>query len=199
MLSLFPSENLLPFDGEALFYADFLGNEYFELLKSEINWKQEGMKMYGKEVLFPRLTAWYAEGGKTYKYSGLINIPEEFTPSLLKIKEALELEIGKKFNSALLNYYRNGQDSMGWHADDEPDLGREPVIGSVSLGARRRFDFRKKSDHRSKFSVVLDSGDVIIMRGITQNLWEHQIPKQPKVHEARINLTFRYIRNLYSN
>ena len=86
MLSLFLSENLLPFDGEVLFYADFIGNEYFELLKSEINWKQEGMKMYGKEVPFPRLTAWYAEEGKTYKYSGLVNIPQKFTPNLLKIK-----------------------------------------------------------------------------------------------------------------
>jgi alkylated DNA repair dioxygenase AlkB len=192
MLSLFPSENLLPFDGEALFYADFLGNEYFELLKSEINWKQEGMKMYGKEVLFPRLTAWYAEGGKTYKYSGLINIPEEFTPSLLKIKEALELEIGKKFNSALLNYYRNGQDSMGWHADDEPELSKNPVIASISLGAERKFQFKHKTVPKSLINISLSPGSLLMMQGATQHHWLHQVPKVKDARE-RINITFRWI------
>jgi alkylated DNA repair dioxygenase AlkB len=192
MLSLFPSENLLPFDGEALFYADFLGNEYFELLKSEINWKQEGMKMYGKEVLFPRLTAWYAEGGKTYKYSGLINIPEEFTPSLLKIKEALELEIGKKFNSALLNYYRNGQDSMGWHADDEPELSKNPVIASISLGAERKFQFKHKTVPKSLINISLSPGSLLMMQGATQHHWLHQVPKVKDARE-RINITFRFI------
>jgi alkylated DNA repair dioxygenase AlkB len=192
MLSLFPSENLLPFDGEVLFYADFLGNEYFELLKSEINWKQEGMKMYGKEVLFPRLTAWYAEGGKTYKYSGLINIPEEFTPSLLKIKEALELEIGKKFNSALLNYYRNGQDSMGWHADDEPELSKNPVIASISLGAERKFQFKHKTVPKSLINISLSPGSLLMMQGATQHHWLHQVPKVKDARE-RINITFRWI------
>ena len=193
MLSLFPSENLLPFDGEVLFYADFLGNEYFELLKSEINWKQEGMKMYGKEVLFPRLTAWYAEDGKTYKYSGLVNIPQEFTPNLLKIKEMVELKTGKKFNSALLNYYRNGQDSMGWHSDDEPELGKNPVIASVSLGAARKFQFKHKTMPKSLININLSPGSLLIMQGATQHHWLHQVPKVKDALE-RINITFRWIK-----
>lgn len=193
MLSLFPSENLLPFDGEVLFYADFLGNEYFELLKSEINWKQEGMKMYGKEVLFPRLTAWYAEDGKTYKYSGLVNIPQEFTPNLLKIKEMVELKTGKKFNSALLNYYRNGQDSMGWHSDDEPELGKNPVIASVSLGAARKFQFKHKTMPKSLININLSPGSLLIMQGATQHHWLHQVPKIKDAGE-RINITFRWIK-----
>ena len=193
MLSLFPSENLLPFDGDVLFYADFLGNEYFELLKSEINWKQEGMKMYGKEVLFPRLTAWYAEDGKTYKYSGLVNIPQEFTPNLLKIKEMVELKTGKKFNSALLNYYRNGQDSMGWHSDDEPELGKNPVIASVSLGAARKFQFKHKTMPKSLININLSPGSLLIMQGATQHHWLHQVPKVKEAGE-RINITFRWIK-----
>ena len=192
MLSLFLSENLLPFDGEVLFYADFIGNEYFELLKSEINWKQEGMKMYGKEVPFPRLTAWYAEEGKTYKYSGLVNIPQKFTPNLLKIKEMVELKTGKKFNSALLNYYRNGKDSMGWHADDEPELGKNPVIASVSLGAERKFQFKHKTIPKSLINITLSPGSLLIMQGATQHHWLHQVPKVKDAGE-RINITFRRI------
>lgn len=192
MLSLFPSENLLPFDGEVLFYADFLGSEYFELLKTEINWKQEGMKIYGKEVLFPRLTAWYAEEGKTYKYSGLVNIPQEFTTNLLKIKKMVELKTGKKFNSALLNYYRNGQDSMGWHSDDEPELGKNPVIASVSLGAERKFQFKHKGMPKSLININLSPGSLLIMQGATQHHWLHQVPKVKDAGE-RINITFRWV------
>jgi alkylated DNA repair dioxygenase AlkB len=192
MLSLFPSENLLPFDGEVLFYANFLGNEYFELLKSEINWKQEGMKMYGKEVLFPRLTAWYAEEGKTYKYSGLVNIPQEFTLNLMKIKEKVELKTGKKFNSGLLNYYRNGQDSMGWHSDDETELGKNPVIASVSLGAERKFQFKHKTIPKSLINITLSPGSLLIMQGATQHHWLHQVPKVKDAGE-RINITFRWV------
>jgi alkylated DNA repair dioxygenase AlkB len=173
--------------------------EMFAQLREEIEWQQETIKMFGNEIDIPRLTAWHGDPDRSYTYSGIALKPLAWTPLLNDLRREVERLAASEFNSVLLNLYRNGVDSVSWHADDEPDLGREPVIGSVSLGARRRFDFRKKSDHRSKFSVVLDSGDVIIMRGITQNLWEHQIPKQPKVHEARINLTFRYIRNLYSN
>ncbi|MCP9769166.1 alpha-ketoglutarate-dependent dioxygenase AlkB [Lacihabitans sp. LS3-19] len=193
MLSLFPSENLLPFDGEVLFYADFIGNEYFELLKSEINWKQEGMKMYGKEVLFPRLTAWYAEEGKTYKYSGLVNIPQKFTPNLLKIKEMVELKTAKKFNSALLNYYRNGQDSMGWHADDETELGKDPVIASISLGAERKFQFKHKTIPKTLINMNLSPGSLLMMQSTTQHHWLHQVPKIKEAGE-RINITFRWIK-----
>jgi len=165
----------------------------FAQLRDEVEWKQETIKMFGNEINIPRLTAWYGDPERSYTYSGIALKPLAWTPLLSELREEIERIAECEFNSVLLNLYRNGNDGVSWHADDEPDLGREPVIGSVSLGASRRFDFRKKSDHKSKYSVVLNSGDVVVMRGITQNLWEHQIPKQPKIHERRINLTFRFI------
>ena len=172
--------------------------ELFAQLRDEVEWKQETIKMFGNEIAIPRLTAWYGDPDRSYTYSGIALKPLAWTPLLNDLRGKVQRLAGSEFNSVLLNLYRNGDDGVSWHADDEPDLGREPVIGSISLGASRRFDFRKKSDHKSKYSLVLNSGDVITMRGITQNLWEHQIPKQPKVHEPRINLTFRCIQNLQS-
>ena len=169
--------------------------ELFVQLCDEVGWKQETIKMFGNEIDIPRLTAWYGDPDRSYTYSGIALKPMAWTPILNGLRREVERLATSQFNSVLLNLYRNGDDGVSWHADDEPDLGHEPVIGSVSLGASRRFDFRKKSDHKTKFSVVLNSGDVIVMRGITQNLWEHQIPKQPKIHEPRINLTFRFIKN----
>ncbi len=189
---LFPDQNLLPFDGEVLYFPNFISNDFFEKLKDEINWKQEGMKIFGKEVAFPRLTAWYAENGKTYTYSGLKNIPEEFTESLLSIKEKVESEAGVHFNSALLNYYRHGNDSMGWHTDNEPELGENPVIASISLGSSRKFQFKHKSTLKSTQNIILEPGSLLLMQGSTQHHWQHQVPKV-KEAEGRINITFRRI------
>jgi alkylated DNA repair dioxygenase AlkB len=196
MLNLFDCPNLLPFDGEVFLYENIFPKElshfYFEQLKSEINWKQEAMKIYGKEVLFPRLTAWYAEDGKTYKYSGLLNLPEEFDKNLKEIKTKVEDKCEFIFNSALLNYYRSGNDSMGWHADNEPELGKNPVIASVSIGGGRKMQFKHRKVANSTINIYLPPNSLLLMQGATQHHWLHQIPKT-KASNERINITFRFI------
>jgi len=193
-LSLFgASKNLLPFDGEVLFYPNFFKQDVFEQLVNETPWKQDKMKIYGKEVNFPRLTAWYGESDEVYVYSGVVNVPVRFSPLLLDIKQAAERQSGHRFNTALLNYYRDGNDSMGWHSDDETELGGNPVIASVSFGASRVFQFKHKRDKNAKVSISLNNGDLLIMRGQTQHHWLHQVPKTSKMQGARINITFRFI------
>jgi alkylated DNA repair dioxygenase AlkB len=168
-------------------------DDAFRRLLTEVDWKQEHIKMFGKEIDIPRLTAWYGDPERSYTYSGIALTPLEWTPLLNELRAAVEKIAGHEFNSVLLNLYRDANDSVSWHADDEPDLGREPVIGSLSLGASRRFDLRKKTDHSERFKSVLNSGDLVVMRGTSQQLWDHQVPKEPKVSEQRINLTFRQI------
>jgi alkylated DNA repair dioxygenase AlkB len=169
--------------------------DYFTGLMAEVEWKQESVKMFGKVIDVPRLTAWYGDPDRSYTYSGIALTPTAWSPLLSELRALVERLAGCEFNSVLLNLYRSGSDSVSWHADDEPDLGREPIIGSLSLGAARSFSFRKKTDHADKHSFVLNSGDVVVMRGITQQIWDHQIPKEPKVLGPRINLTFRQILN----
>lgn len=169
-------------------------DRYFKYLLSAIKWKQENIVLFGKRMQQPRLTAWHADYGKNYKYSGLQWQPEPWNSLLLEIKDKVELVSGVKFNSVLLNLYRNGNDSMGWHSDDEPELGRNPAIASLSLGGTRNFQLK----HRIRTSVPnqtvpLAHGNLLIMKGPTQHCWKHQIPKTKKVVEPRINLTFRNI------
>jgi len=193
-LNLFgASKNLLPFDGEVLLYPHFFKRDVFEQLVNETPWKQDKMKIYGKEVNFPRLTAWYGESDEVYVYSGVVNVPVGFSPLLLDIKQATEQQSGHTFNTALLNYYRDGNDSMGWHSDDETELGGNPVIASVSFGASRVFQFKHKRDKNAKVSIALNNGDLLIMQGQTQRHWLHQVPKTSRTQGARINITFRFI------
>lgn len=166
----------------------------FRRLLEEVAWTQERITMFGRVMDIPRLTAWYGDPGRTYTYSGIALTPQAWIPLLEEVRARVERLAGCRFNSVLLNQYRNGNDSVSWHADDEPDLGRTPTIGSLSLGASRRFEFRRRTDHGERFRVTLDAGDVVVMRGTSQQLWEHQIPKEAKVTESRINLTFRRIR-----
>ncbi|UOE48100.1 alpha-ketoglutarate-dependent dioxygenase AlkB [Mucilaginibacter sp. SMC90] len=187
------SKNLLPFDGEVLLYPHFFKEDVFEQLVNETLWKQDKMKIYGKEVNFPRLTAWYGESDKVYVYSGVVNVPVKFSPLLGVIKQAAEQQSGHRFNTALLNYYRDGNDSMGWHSDDESELGGNPVIASVSFGASRVFQFKHKRQKDAKVSVELHNGDLLIMQGKTQHHWLHQVPKTAKRPGPRINITFRWI------
>lgn len=119
--------------------------------------------------------------------------PEEFTAELLAIKEKADAHCGTEFTTCLLNLYRNGQDSMGWHADDEPELGRDPVIASVSLGEERLFKLKHKQDKNQKFDITPAHGSLLVMRGRTQHFWKHQVPKTKKEKGQRINLTFRRI------
>lgn len=167
--------------------------DLMQKLKATIMWKQETIQMYGKLLNTPRLTAWYGENSKTYAFSGKKYNPHPWTPELLFIKQRVEQAAGVAFNSVLLNDYRNGNDSVAWHADDEPELGINPVIASVSFGQARRFDVRHKQDHKQKYSVGLKNGSLLIMKGDLQHHWEHQVPKSIKALNERINLTFRVI------
>ncbi len=164
-----------------------------QALKTTIQWKQETIQMYGKLLNTPRLTGWYGDNNKTYAYSGKKYDPYQWTPELLFIKQRVDEATGITFNSVLLNDYRNGNDSVAWHADDEPELGLNPVIASVSFGQVRRFDLRHKQDHKLKYSVELENGSLLIMKGDLQHNWEHQVPKSSKAFRERINLTFRVI------
>jgi alkylated DNA repair dioxygenase AlkB len=156
-----------------------------------VQWKQEPILIFGKPVMQPRLTAWYGEPDKSYRYSGITMHPQPWTPTLLAIKEKVEEVAGLPFTSALLNLYRDGMDSMGWHRDNEKELGENPVIGSVSLGAVRTFQFRHAADKALKSSIQLNHGSFLLMQGETQHHWHHRIPKQPRISAPRINLTFR--------
>ncbi|MEO7766884.1 MAG: alpha-ketoglutarate-dependent dioxygenase AlkB, partial [Ferruginibacter sp.] len=141
----------------------------------------------------PRLTAWLGDTTRAYSYSGITMQPQNWTKSLLEIKARIELEAGVCFTNALLNYYRDGKDSMGWHRDNEQQLGANPVIGSVSFGAARAFQFRNYKDKHIVRSISLTHGSFLLMKSETQHYWEHSLPKSKKTMEKRINLTFRII------
>lgn len=189
--------NLLPSEGEVIFYPQFFStqesDDYFTVLEQSIEWKQEPIKIFGRTLMQPRLTALYGDPDKAYSYSGIRMQPLEWTNALLKIKEKIETKSGVVFTTALLNYYRDGKDSMGWHRDNEKNLGINPVIGSVSFGSTRTFQFRKYSDKNVIRSVELTHGSFLLMKGATQHFWEHQLPKTNKQAKARINITFRVI------
>lgn len=189
--------NLLPFKGEALLYAQFFSKEesdlYFEQLKNTIHWKQEPIKIFGREVMQPRLTAWYGDAGKAYTYSGITMHPLPWIPALETIRQKIKNIASVSFNSALLNLYRDGKDSMGWHRDNEKELGINPVIGSVSFGATRIFKLRNHQDKSLIKSIPLTHGSLLLMKGETQHYWEHHIPKTNEPAGGRINITFRVI------
>jgi alkylated DNA repair dioxygenase AlkB len=192
-----PSGEPMP-DGEVIIYRHcFKQSESDQLLQNlvnSLNWRQEKIKFFGKEINEPRLTAWYGDEGKFYKYSGIKMNPNPWTPDLITIKEKIETVLKLKFNSVLVNLYRQGKDSMGWHSDDEPELGDNPTIASVSFGATRRFQLRHKYNKTLSLEVALTHGSLLLMRGKTQHFWKHQIPKTSKVLTPRINLTFRVIK-----
>ncbi len=176
------------------FFDEATSNQLLETLKTNINWQQEYIQVYGKPQPIPRLTAWHGDEGTTYCYSGIKMTPEPWTDTLLQIKQAIETVAQVNFNSVLLNYYRDGNHGVGWHSDNEPELGKNPVIGSVSLGGTRRFSFKSKDKiNPQKQDIELQHGDFLLMQGETQQYWYHQIPKTKKPVLPRINLTFRVI------
>lgn len=184
-------------DGEVVFYKSFFSihesDRLFEELYSGTQWQQDTIQIFGKCIPLPRLTAWYGDEGKSYTYSGIEQHPEPWTPTLFFIKTRIEKIAKVKFNSVLLNLYRNGRDSVAWHSDDEPELGQNPIIGSVSFGATRRFSFRHKQIKERKVEIDLPHGSFLLMQGETQHHWRHQIAKTTKDVSPRINLTFRII------
>jgi alkylated DNA repair dioxygenase AlkB len=160
----------------------------FETLLRETDWKQE----VGRGRPFPRLTAWYADAGLVYRYSGVTHLATGWTPTLLDIKRRIEETSAARFNSVLLNRYRGGKDSIGMHADDEPELGTNPVVASVSLGAVRSFVLRHRKG-REKITLPLAHGSLLVMAGTCQHHWLHGVPKTEAEVGERINLTFRRI------
>lgn len=174
------------------FFSQQESNWYFEKLLKETPWQQDDIKVFGKTHPQPRLTALYGTNGKSYSYSHITMHPHLFTPELLEIKQAVEMVTQTQFTTCLLNLYRNGKDSNGWHADNEKELGINPVIASVSFGDTRKF----KLKHRTKDikqDIELTHGSLLIMAGETQHHWLHAIPKTAKQKTERINLTFRVI------
>ena len=193
--SLFPiSGELLPGDGSAVLFPDFLcesdADNYFSGLHNNTPWEQNFIRLFGKDVSEPRLSAWHAEANLPYTYSGVPRTPHPWKEPLSTLRTACEAHTGQSFNGALLNLYRTGLDAMGWHSDDEAVNGPNPVIASISLGAERRFDFRHKQS-REMISVVLPHGSLLVMSGACQTFWLHRIAKTTRQTEPRINVTFR--------
>ena len=178
------------------FDAEFAGNLLSELAE-EIPWVQNKIKFYGKESLVPRLESWHGDEGMSYTYSGIKMDAKPWTKNLLMIKESIEPIAKTTFNSVLINYYRDGKDRVAWHSDDEKELGKNPVIASVSLGAERKFKLRHKKykENQLQYEVFLQSGSLLLMSGSTQHHWLHEIPRTAKPIGPRINLTFRVIKN----
>jgi len=191
----FSAKNLLPFQGETFLYPEFFtkakSDFYLDRLEETLAWKQEPIKLFGKEVMQPRLTALYGDEGQVYGYSGIEMTPFPWSSELLEIKESVERFTEEKFNVVLCNFYRYGQDSMGWHRDNEPILGKNPTIASVSFGAERVFQVRHYPTKSTKIDIPLSHGSLLVMKGESQHFWEHQIPKTKKEIGPRINLTFR--------
>jgi alkylated DNA repair dioxygenase AlkB len=199
-MSLFAvnGHELLPTDGSAKLYEWVLGDldptlVMQELLES-VPWASQTITMFGKQYVEPRRTAWFGDDGASYTYSGITMTPHTWTPVLHSLRKICEERSNSSFNSVLLNLYRDGKDKMGWHADNEPELGTEPVIASLSLGATRKFRFR----HRTTKEIVecdLPAGSLVVMSGLSQKCWVHEVPQQKRVTSPRINLTFRKIKN----
>jgi alkylated DNA repair dioxygenase AlkB len=196
--SLFPTDSLevLPFDGSAQLFPQFFNTstaqEHFSALINEVPWEEHQLVLFGKKVSEPRRSAWIADNDIHYVYSGVERPAHIWTPTLTSIREAITRGTGQRFNSVLANLYRDGNDAMGWHSDDEPCNGPEPVIASVSFGAERRFDFRHRTS-KEKASVVLPHGSLLLMSGLSQHCWQHSIARSKKVTSPRINLTFRFV------
>lgn len=195
--SLFqPTASRLPLvDADIRYYPAWLeqAQDWLPLLRDSLAWQQDQIILFGRAQLIPRLNAWYGDQGCDYSYSGLSLKRHDWTQALSLLRQRLQAFTGAQFNSVLANYYRHGQDSVGWHSDDEPELGSQPVIASLSFGASRRFQLRHKYNRQQSYSLDLDSGSLLLMAGPTQHYWQHQISKTRKPVAERINLTFRLI------
>lgn len=183
-------------DADVTYYPGWLSAEQAshikQQLQGELQWHQDTIKIYGRLVKIPRLQAWHGDPDAQYSYSGLSMTPAPWTTTLTELRQQLTKECQAAFNSVLANWYRNGQDSMGMHADDEPELGKAPVIASVTLGQARPFVFvHKRSKQKSK--VLLEHGSLLVMKGTTQQCYQHGIAKTARQIDDRINLTYRYI------
>jgi len=191
-------EELPIVDGQLTYYPDWINeaeaSSLFTHLREGLEWQQSLISLYGKQVKIPRLNAWYGDSHCSYEYSGTRFEANPWTASLLDIKARIERLTGFRFNSVLANCYRDGQDSVAWHSDDEPELGHNPIVASVSLGSERQFQLRHRYDKNLETQkLALAHGSLLVMSGELQHYWHHQIPKTRKNVDERINLTFRYV------
>ena len=200
MNSLFPTEKIsfnLP-NAIIEYYPNFFDLEQskmlFYKLQNEIPWQQDNITVFGKTHLQPRLTSLFGNEGKPYSYSNITMQPNSWNPLLMFIKNEIEEVCNENFTTVLLNQYRDGKDSNGWHADNEKELGKNPVIASLSFGSERSFYLKHNSIADAKLKITLENGSLLLMKGETQHFWKHQIPKTSKTIESRINLTFRSIK-----
>ena len=199
MLNLFPEEKIILDLPDAIFeyYPDFLSsekaNELYNLLHKNTPWQQDTIMVFGKNHQQPRLTALYGNEGKPYKYSNIIMNPHPWNATLIHLKELIEEKANHSFTTVLLNFYRNERDSNGWHADNEKELGRDPIIASISLGEERTFQLKHNTIKEAKQNLILKHGSLILMKEGSQIHYKHQIPKATSNKKPRINLTFRSI------
>ncbi len=200
--SLFSNERIdfdLP-DAEVIYFPSFLNTKealaLFQQLYKETPWQQDKITLFGKIHPQPRLTAFYGNEDLSYSYSNIKMKANTWTPTLLNLKNKVETASETSFNSVLLNLYRDGKDSNGWHADDEKELGQNPVIASITLGSERFFHLKHKTVPEAKAKIKLEHGSLLLMKGSTQHFYKHQIPKTSKILQPRINLTFRTIEEI---
>lgn len=187
-------ENLLPYDGTAIYFGTTMNNDkanwYYQQLFDTIAWKNDEAVIFGKHFITKRKVAWYGDARFRYTYSNTTKEALPWTPELLELKEIVEKLSGQQFNSCLLNLYHNGEEGMAWHSDDEKALGKDSAIGSFSLGAVRKFSFRHRKTKEGN-SIMLENGSLLVMEDTTQTHWVHCLPKSKRVKDGRINLTFR--------
>ena len=174
------------------FLNETQANQYLEAI-SRLEFNQESIRIFGKAHAVPRLTASFGERGTGYRYSGIQSETQPFPRFLSKLCDEVQESTRCRFNFVLVNLYRNGQDKVGWHSDDERDLGSQINVASLSLGAARRFKMRNKARHKHQFSMRLKHGSLFLMRHPTQLYWEHCVPQEKKVDDRRFNLTFRRV------
>ena len=184
-----------PPDAQLIYYANFFSktesDAYFKSLKTKTNWQEDDITIFGKTYKQPRLTALYSNTKKPYSYSSITMYPNIFSQDVLDIKSKVESISNHNFNTVLLNLYRNGNDSNGWHADNEKELGKHPVIASVTFGEERPFHFKHRTLKNQRHKLILEHGSLLIMKGPMQEYWLHQIAKTKRNIGERINLTFR--------
>lgn len=190
------TKNWLPQDGTVNYYGKLLHqNEadfYFNTLLQTIEWRNDEAVIFGKKIITKRKVAWYGEKPFEYTYSNTTKYALPWTKALLELKAMIEKETNETFNSCLLNLYHSGEEGMAWHSDGETDLKKNGAIGSLSLGAERKFAFKHKQN-KEKVELILEHGSLLVMAGTTQTHWLHRLPPTKKVMSPRINLTFRTI------
>jgi alkylated DNA repair dioxygenase AlkB len=188
----------LPFEYRENFLSQAEAARLRDWLLARAHWRSENLKMFGRSLAVPRRVCWYGDSGVSYHYSGASHLAEEWLRPLADIRRKLQRTLESQFNFVLLNHYRDGEDSMGWHSDDEDELGTEPLIASLSLGATRTFRVRQRcrgvgGRRRSSWKLELANGSLLIMWGRAQSDYQHCVPKSRRLSELRINLTYRYV------